>query len=225
MEAEKTKLLIATETQKVAQKEAETERLRATIEAEKVAKVSGIKMQQKIAEKEAEQKISPDCPLEDLGARLGPDTSIGDCLVSSVDPLQKSSPSTTQSGSELLTNLVGKYEGTAREILGSESQFKLEFYLVSSERIVGRLEDTSGYHEELSDIVRIDPESWAVYGLSEADCELEKICVRMKWASRVSTHTGFTWLQFEPDFNRYEGIVMHGGKAALEISGRRVFMN
>jgi len=175
--------------------------------------------------KEAEQKISPDCPLEDLGARLGPDTSIGDCLVSSVDPLKKSSPSATQSDRELLTNLVGKYEGTAREILGSESQFKLEFYLVSSERIVGRLEDTSGYHEELSDIVRIDPESWAVYGLSEADCELEKICVRMKWASRVSTHTGFTWLQFEPDFNRYEGIVMHGGKAALEISGRRVFMN
>jgi len=58
MEAEKTKLLIATETQKVAQKEAETERLRATIAADKVAKVSEIKMRQKIAEKEAEQKIA-----------------------------------------------------------------------------------------------------------------------------------------------------------------------
>ena len=69
MEAEKTKLLIATETQKVAQKEAETERLRATIEAEKVAKVSGIKMQQKIAEKEAEQKIAA---LEDKPVQRSP---------------------------------------------------------------------------------------------------------------------------------------------------------
>ena len=42
----------------IAQKEAETERLRATIAADKVAKVSEIKMRQKIAEKEAEQKIA-----------------------------------------------------------------------------------------------------------------------------------------------------------------------
>ncbi|SVA44550.1 uncharacterized protein METZ01_LOCUS97404 [marine metagenome] len=47
----------------------------------------------------------------------------------------------------------------------------------------------------------------------------------MKWASLVSTHSGFTWLQFEPDFSRYEGIVMHGGRAALEVSGSRVYLN
>ena len=47
MEAEKTKLLIATESQKVAEKEAETDRKKATIEAEKYAAVS---------------QVRPDCP-------------------------------------------------------------------------------------------------------------------------------------------------------------------
>jgi len=54
MEAEKTKLLVATQSQKVAQKEAETEKMRATIEAEKLAQVSKIKMEQQIMEKESE---------------------------------------------------------------------------------------------------------------------------------------------------------------------------
>ncbi len=175
--------------------------------------------------KEASRKISPDCPLEDLAAGLVPGAPIGDCLVSFVDPSKEAAPGVDFSDSELLTNLVGNYEGTAREIFGSESKFKLKFYLVSSEKVAGRLEDVSGYHEELSDIVRIEPETWAVYGLPEGDCAIEKICIRMKWASLVSTHSGFTWLQFEPDFSRYEGIVMHGGRAALEVSGSRVYLN
>ena len=175
--------------------------------------------------KEARLRISPDCPLKDLGAGLEPGAPIGDCLVPNVDPSKEVAPGIDFSDSELLTNLVGNYEGTAREIFGSESKFKLKFYLVSSEKVAGRLEDVSGYHEELSDIVRIDPETWAVYGLPEGDCAIEKICIRMKWASLVSTHTGFTWLQFEPDFSRYEGIVMHGGRAALEVSGSRVSLN
>jgi hypothetical protein len=54
MEAEKTKLMIATQAQKVVMKEAETDRKKATIEAEKVAEVSKIRMQQQIAEKEAQ---------------------------------------------------------------------------------------------------------------------------------------------------------------------------
>ena len=175
--------------------------------------------------KEARLRISPDCPLKDLGAGLEPGAPIGDCLVPNVDPSKEVAPGIDFLDSELLTNLVGNYEGTAREIFGSESKFKLKFYLVSSEKVAGRLEDVSGYHEELSDIVRIDPETWAVYGLPEGDCAIEKICIRMKWASLVSTHTGFTWLQFEPDFSRYEGIVMHGGRAALEVSGSRVSLN
>ena len=175
--------------------------------------------------KEASRKISPDCPLEDLAAGLVPGAPIGDCLVSFVDPSKEAAPGVDFSDSELLTKLVGNYEGTAREIFGSESKFKLKFYLVSSEKVAGRLEDVSGYHEELSDIVRIEPETWAVYGLPEGDCAIEKICIRMKWASLVSTHSGFTWLQFEPDFSRYEGIVMHGGRAALEVSGSRVYLN
>ena len=48
-QAEKTKLLIATQTQKVVQKEAETERKRATIEAQMLADVSKIKMEKQIA--------------------------------------------------------------------------------------------------------------------------------------------------------------------------------
>ncbi|KAM5244288.1 erlin-1 isoform 1-T1 [Hipposideros larvatus] len=58
MEAEKTKLLIATQKQKVVEKEAETERKKAIIEAEKIAQVSKIQFQQKVMEKETEKRIS-----------------------------------------------------------------------------------------------------------------------------------------------------------------------
>ncbi|XP_041123323.1 erlin-1 [Polyodon spathula] len=58
MEAEKTKLLVSAQTQKVVEKEAETERKKAVIEAQKVAQVSEIHFQQKMMEKETEKKIS-----------------------------------------------------------------------------------------------------------------------------------------------------------------------
>jgi len=58
MEGEKTQLLIVEQTQKVIEKEAETERKRAIIEAEKIAMVSKIQFDQKIAEKETEKRIS-----------------------------------------------------------------------------------------------------------------------------------------------------------------------
>ncbi|XP_069842934.1 erlin-2 [Dendropsophus ebraccatus] len=58
MESEKTKLLIAAQKQKVVEKEAETERKKAVIEAEKVAQVAEIKYGQKVMEKETEKKIS-----------------------------------------------------------------------------------------------------------------------------------------------------------------------
>lgn len=58
MEAEKTKLLISSERQKVVEKEAETERKRAIIEAEKVALVAKIQWDQKIMEKESEKKMA-----------------------------------------------------------------------------------------------------------------------------------------------------------------------
>ncbi|KAK1333549.1 hypothetical protein QTO34_005934 [Cnephaeus nilssonii] len=58
MEAEKTKLLIATQKQKVVEKEAETERKKAIIEAEKIAQVAKIWFQQKVMEKETEKRIS-----------------------------------------------------------------------------------------------------------------------------------------------------------------------
>nr|CAB3243517.1 erlin-1 [Phallusia mammillata] len=58
MEAEKTKLLIVNEKQKVIEKEAETERKKAVIEAEKVAQVSKIQFEQKIMEKETQRRIS-----------------------------------------------------------------------------------------------------------------------------------------------------------------------
>uniref|UniRef100_A0A668AXJ4 ER lipid raft associated 2 n=1 Tax=Myripristis murdjan TaxID=586833 RepID=A0A668AXJ4_9TELE len=58
MESEKTKLLISQQTQKVVEKEAETERIKAVIEAEKVAQVAEIKYGQKVMEKETEKKIS-----------------------------------------------------------------------------------------------------------------------------------------------------------------------
>ncbi|XP_028397317.1 erlin-1-like [Dendronephthya gigantea] len=58
MEAEKTKLLIAQQKQRVVEKEAETDRKRAVIEAEKVASVSKIQFQQKIMEKESLKTMS-----------------------------------------------------------------------------------------------------------------------------------------------------------------------
>uniref|UniRef100_A0A8D0ZK02 Erlin n=1 Tax=Sus scrofa TaxID=9823 RepID=A0A8D0ZK02_PIG len=58
VESEKTKLLIAAQKQKVVEKEAETERKKALIEAEKVAQVAEITYGQKVMEKETEKKIS-----------------------------------------------------------------------------------------------------------------------------------------------------------------------
>eukprot|EP00795_Rhopilema_esculentum_P005419 gene5419-588_t len=63
MEGEKTKLLITNQHQKVVEKEAETERKKAIIEAQKVASVAEIQYKQKIMEKESQQKISQ---IEDL---------------------------------------------------------------------------------------------------------------------------------------------------------------
>ncbi|KAK7498334.1 hypothetical protein BaRGS_00010594 [Batillaria attramentaria] len=58
MEGEKTKLLISIQKQKVVEKEAETERKKAVIEAEKQAQVAKIQWNQKIMEKESEQRIA-----------------------------------------------------------------------------------------------------------------------------------------------------------------------
>ncbi|KAI6646196.1 Erlin-1-like [Oopsacas minuta] len=58
MEGEKTKLLISTQKQKVIEKEAETERKRAIIEAEKQAQVARIQLEQKILEKDSLRKMS-----------------------------------------------------------------------------------------------------------------------------------------------------------------------
>ncbi|KAG5831536.1 hypothetical protein ANANG_G00304720 [Anguilla anguilla] len=58
MEAEKTRLLITVQTQKVVEKEAETERKKAIIEAQKSAQVAEINFQQKVMEKETEKRIS-----------------------------------------------------------------------------------------------------------------------------------------------------------------------
>jgi hypothetical protein len=57
-EAEKTKLLISTQHQKVVEKDAETERKKAVIEAEKEALVAKIQFDQKIMEKESLQRMS-----------------------------------------------------------------------------------------------------------------------------------------------------------------------
>jgi hypothetical protein len=57
MEGEKTKLLISTQRQKVVEKEAETERKKAVIEAEKEALVAKIQYDRKIHEKESVQKM------------------------------------------------------------------------------------------------------------------------------------------------------------------------
>ncbi|KAK3089801.1 hypothetical protein FSP39_006641 [Pinctada imbricata] len=58
MEAEKTKLLISIQKQKVIEKEAETDRKKALIEAEKVSQVSKIQWEQRITEKESQKRIS-----------------------------------------------------------------------------------------------------------------------------------------------------------------------
>lgn len=58
MEGEKTKLLIAAQRQKVVEKDAETDRKKAIIEAEKLASVSKINLEQKVQEKEALKKMA-----------------------------------------------------------------------------------------------------------------------------------------------------------------------
>lgn len=58
MEGEKTKLLISAQHQKVVEKDAETERKKAIIEAEKEAQVAKIQFEQKIMEKESLQRIA-----------------------------------------------------------------------------------------------------------------------------------------------------------------------
>ncbi|CAF0739198.1 unnamed protein product [Didymodactylos carnosus] len=58
MEQEKTQYLITAEHQKVVEKEAETDRRRAIIEAEKVAQVAKIQFEQKIMGKESDKKIA-----------------------------------------------------------------------------------------------------------------------------------------------------------------------
>lgn len=57
-EAEKTKLLISREHQKVVEKDAETERKKAVIEAEKEAQVAKIHFERKVMEKESIQKMA-----------------------------------------------------------------------------------------------------------------------------------------------------------------------
>jgi erlin len=59
MEAQKTKLLISTERQKVVEKEAETEQLKATIAARKQADVSRITMERKVLEKQVRSRSIP----------------------------------------------------------------------------------------------------------------------------------------------------------------------
>eukprot|EP01136_Pigoraptor_vietnamica_P036614 Opistho-1_new@103434 len=58
MEAEKTKLMIAEQHQKVIEKEAETERKRAIIEAEKHAAVARIQNEMKVNEKESQKRMA-----------------------------------------------------------------------------------------------------------------------------------------------------------------------
>ncbi|CAF0829412.1 unnamed protein product [Adineta ricciae] len=58
MEQEKTQYMIVTAHQKVVEKEAETDRHRAVIEAEKVAQVAKIQYEQKILSKESEKRIA-----------------------------------------------------------------------------------------------------------------------------------------------------------------------
>merc|ERR1719348_2443183 len=67
MEAEKTKLMISTQRQKVIEKDAETDRKKAVIEAEKEAQVAKIRYEQNILEKEAQQKMETINDLMHLG--------------------------------------------------------------------------------------------------------------------------------------------------------------
>lgn len=72
MESEKTQFLISVEHQKVVEKDAETERKKAVIEAEKVAQVSKIQFEQKIMERESMKRIEMienEIQLEKLRAR------------------------------------------------------------------------------------------------------------------------------------------------------------
>mgnify|MGYP000725034242 FL=1 len=62
MEAEKTKLLIAEQVQKVVEKEAETERKRSTIEAQMRADVSKITMERRILEKQVRSRAQFSAP-------------------------------------------------------------------------------------------------------------------------------------------------------------------
>jgi len=57
MEAEKTKLLISTQRQRVVEKDAETERKKAVIEAEKEAQVAKIRYEQSLVERELQQRM------------------------------------------------------------------------------------------------------------------------------------------------------------------------
>lgn len=58
MEAEKTKLLIAVQAQKVAEKQSETERKQAVIEAEKHAQVKKIRIDAELVERESQRQMS-----------------------------------------------------------------------------------------------------------------------------------------------------------------------
>jgi hypothetical protein len=58
MEQEKTQYMITTAHQQVVEKEAETDRRRAVIEAEKLAQVARIQYEQKILGKESEKRIA-----------------------------------------------------------------------------------------------------------------------------------------------------------------------
>uniref|UniRef100_A0A8D8PX11 Erlin-1 n=1 Tax=Cacopsylla melanoneura TaxID=428564 RepID=A0A8D8PX11_9HEMI len=58
MEAEKTKLLISIQHQKVVEKDAETERKRAVIEAEKEAQIAKIQYEQKVMEQQSKQRVA-----------------------------------------------------------------------------------------------------------------------------------------------------------------------
>jgi erlin len=57
MEAEKTKLMVSTQAQKVAEKEAETDKMRATVEAEKQREVAAIDSKKQLAQEQAEAEV------------------------------------------------------------------------------------------------------------------------------------------------------------------------
>ena len=57
IEAERTKLAVAEQTQKLVEKQGETERKRAIIEAEKLAAVEAVQLERELRCKENEQKL------------------------------------------------------------------------------------------------------------------------------------------------------------------------